>query len=372
MTDAAALPPADADPHPAPHPGPAPRLSLIIPARNAAPWIDECLTSVADTLARWGAPAEVWVIDDGSTDGTGERAAAWATRLPPGVTLAVHRLDGVGVSQARNQGLALAHGDYLWYVDADDVLLPEAAARALARLDAGGPAHGCDALEIDHLLWYPDAPGDTPARDRPVPASLPAGTTTAVDGAALAALFASGDLYCWRRVVRRAVYARLAPPVFPPGRLYEDASAMPGVLAACTSWHISGELALRYRQRPGSLIGARSLAAARDAASCLQPFAGMLRQRPELAAAVGPFEQQVCQMQAVALGFSVQIDEPGVWALQRELVAHWRASLLRPPLRALADYWRSGRRERALIVGCAWLAPRAVLAWRRLLRRLGL
>lgn len=110
---------------PAPAPGPT-RVSLIIPARDEAHNLPRLLASVARLEP---APAQVIVVDDHSTDGTGDLArAAGATvvvppPLPPG---------WLGKSWACRAGAAAATGDHLLFTDADTEHGPDSLGRALA------------------------------------------------------------------------------------------------------------------------------------------------------------------------------------------------------------------------------------------------
>lgn len=106
------------------------RFSVIIPCRNAAAYIDTALASVR---AQSVPPHEVIVVDDGSTDGSGERVAAH-----PDVVLL--RMEGAGAPAARNAAIDVASGDYLAFLDADDRWLPEHLARAAASIEAAQPA----------------------------------------------------------------------------------------------------------------------------------------------------------------------------------------------------------------------------------------
>jgi glycosyltransferase involved in cell wall biosynthesis len=103
----------------APGGGERPLVSVVIPARDAARWIDDQLGA----LARQEVPVpwEVVVADNGSSDDTVARAAAWADRLPVRVVEATGR---AGPNHARNRGTAAARGDLLLYCDADDVVQP--------------------------------------------------------------------------------------------------------------------------------------------------------------------------------------------------------------------------------------------------------
>lgn len=73
------------------------------------------------------------VIDDGSTDATAEIARSFADRLPG---LQVISGPNVGLSRARNKGIAASHGEYIAPVDADDVCHPTYLEKMAARLDA--------------------------------------------------------------------------------------------------------------------------------------------------------------------------------------------------------------------------------------------
>ena len=100
-----------------------PTLSIVIPVRNLEGWLDACLASLgaqSDQTGRW----EVLAVDDGSTDASPAALDDWARRL--GGRLSVHRIPHGGVNAARQFGLSRARGDYVWFVDGDDVLHPRA------------------------------------------------------------------------------------------------------------------------------------------------------------------------------------------------------------------------------------------------------
>lgn len=92
------------------------KYSVIIPAYNERSTIRRCLDSVLPQLPD---SAEVLIIDDGSDDGTVEILREYAAKYP-GLTL-VEKPNG-GVSSARNAGLAMAKGEYVLFVDADDAV----------------------------------------------------------------------------------------------------------------------------------------------------------------------------------------------------------------------------------------------------------
>ena len=100
-----------------------PLVSVIIPAWNAETFLAETLNSV---FAQTWPHFEVIVVDDGSNDGTAAVAKAFAEASGERSTeLRLIRQQNGGPSSARNAGLRVAGGDYLTFLDADDLWLPE-------------------------------------------------------------------------------------------------------------------------------------------------------------------------------------------------------------------------------------------------------
>lgn len=110
---------------------PGPLISVIIPCWNAASFVGEAIESA---LAQSYTPLEVVVVDDGSTDGSREIIQGFGDR--------VRYVEGAhaGGGVARNRGQRAARGDYWLFLDADDVLLPDAAAVLMEAVKASGAA----------------------------------------------------------------------------------------------------------------------------------------------------------------------------------------------------------------------------------------
>src|SRR5262249_7492828 len=102
------------------------RVSVIVPVYNNPHDLEECLSAL---LASAGAGSEIIVVDDGSTD----EIRSVATRM--GVSV-LRLAKNAGPSSARNYGAHHAHGDILFFVDADLVVTPDAVARVVRVLDA--------------------------------------------------------------------------------------------------------------------------------------------------------------------------------------------------------------------------------------------
>ena len=106
-------------------------VSVVVPTHDRAALLPRALDSVRRQSAP---PGEVIVVDDGSTDGTGDLVR----RRFPEVRLL--RQANRGVSAARNRGIGAARGEWIALLDSDDAWLPEKLERQLAAL-AGAPGH---------------------------------------------------------------------------------------------------------------------------------------------------------------------------------------------------------------------------------------
>lgn len=105
--------------------GSEPMLSIVIPAYNVAPYIEAAIDSA---LAQTFTDLEVIVVDDGSTDDTGDVIAQVSARHQDPRLKVLHRANG-GLAAARNTGISMASGQYIGFLDSDDVWLPTKAQR---------------------------------------------------------------------------------------------------------------------------------------------------------------------------------------------------------------------------------------------------
>ena len=121
------------------------RLSIIIPIYNVEDTLQRCLESV---LAQVDETMEVVLIDDGSTDSSGQIAEEMTAGRG---NCRLIRQTNKGLSAARNVGIAVAKGDYLTFVDSDDFIAEGTYAALLAVL-ATHPDY--DILEYPALLYY--------------------------------------------------------------------------------------------------------------------------------------------------------------------------------------------------------------------------
>ncbi|OLT38203.1 hypothetical protein BJF79_05625 [Actinomadura sp. CNU-125] len=112
-----------------------PKISVIVPVYNCIPTVAESLESALDqTIAPES--VEVIAVDDGSTDGSDKELDRLAA-LHPRLTV-LRRANSGGPGGPRNLGIERARGEYLFFLDADDRLGPEALERMLAAAEANG------------------------------------------------------------------------------------------------------------------------------------------------------------------------------------------------------------------------------------------
>ncbi len=116
-----------------------PLVSILIPAYNAEEWIAETIQSaIAQTWHR----KEIIVVDDGSSDRTAEVARRFASK-----EVAIISTENQGAAAARNHAFQLSQGDYIQWLDADDLLAPDKIERQLMAM-----------REVDNRRILPSSP----------------------------------------------------------------------------------------------------------------------------------------------------------------------------------------------------------------------
>jgi poly(ribitol-phosphate) beta-N-acetylglucosaminyltransferase len=134
-----------------------PRVSVVIPVYNAGALLRPCLDSV---LAQDLAPGafEVIAVDDGSTDGSGAVLDDYAATHPN--IHVIHQANAGWPGRPRNVGTDIARGDYVFYLDADDMVGPQ----ALRRMVEFADQHRSDVV-VAPTQWLKD---ERPLRDPPM------------------------------------------------------------------------------------------------------------------------------------------------------------------------------------------------------------
>jgi len=180
-----------------------PRLSVVVPAYQVEEWLEAALDSILDQDYR---DLEVVVVDDGSTDRTGELADEVASRDP---RLKVVHQANTGLGQARNNGVRHATGELLAFADSDDLVVPQAYSRLVETLDASGSDLAIGAVERLRGTEVSMTPLMRANHEQPR-------TGVRIDEAPLFL----ADVFAWNKVFRRSFWDHHALE-FPSVR-YED------------------------------------------------------------------------------------------------------------------------------------------------------
>ncbi|RKN48514.1 bifunctional glycosyltransferase/CDP-glycerol:glycerophosphate glycerophosphotransferase [Micromonospora endolithica] len=209
-------------------------ISFVVPAYRVQGYLRECLDSI---LGQPETDIEVIGVDDCSPDDSGDILAEYAARDP---RVEVIRLpENVGLGPARNVGLDRATGRYVWFVDADDWLVPDCLTAVADRLRATRP----DVLVVDHVrAWWNDT--TTRSGMREVFAE-PVGPETfrLRERPAAARLLHTA----WNRLLRRQFLLDNGLRFFPGW--YEDVSFSYPALLAAERIGVLDLVCVNYRQR---------------------------------------------------------------------------------------------------------------------------
>ena len=249
-----------------------PWLSILVPVYNVQDYLEECLASV---MAQADAGVEVLVLDDRSTDGSHALMQALDQRWPGRLRLMRHERNQ-GLSAARNTMIGAARGDYLWFLDSDDKLLPGAidGLRAIVR------QHAPDVVLCDFQVWRERARLKHRLRGELHRKSFDGPARRLVHDRCqlMAGLLATGQLHAWSKISRRVLWGDDLR--FPVGRYFEDMAAMPLMALRAGSFYYEPRPWVAYRQRGSSILATMSVPKALDQSAALLAFAQAVRGTP--------------------------------------------------------------------------------------------
>lgn len=217
-----------------------PLISIIVPVYQVKDYLGECVESL---LAQTYTNLEILLVDDGSTDGSGEicdQYAAMDNRVQ-----VVHQ-ENQGLSAARNTGINLLKGEYVAFVDSDDMVLPDFVETlyGLVRKYQADVA-ACAFIRCSTESW-----ADKPVKDNELCMS---------SGEMLRqwhGRYKKWETVAWNKLYRKNVLtgADGKPSIhFPIGRRHEDVLTSHLLIANAERVVITGKKLYLYRVRPGSI-----------------------------------------------------------------------------------------------------------------------
>ncbi|UXH76668.1 glycosyltransferase family 2 protein [Roseateles amylovorans] len=237
-----------------------PWLSVLIPVYNVQDYLRECVESV---LSQADHGVEVLMVDDCSTDGSAALMRQLAAR-DPRVRCLFHE-QNQGLSGARNTLLQAATGDYVWFLDSDDYLMPGALPGLRALAERHAPALVmCDFRMVRTPMkrkhrWRGELHKRTffgPERELLNDRSM-----------LFIGLFEAGQMHSWSKIAKRSVWGDQLR--FPVGRYFEDMGTTPFLALLAQNYWYEPSVWVAYRQREGSILHTPNLKKAEHLAHAL-------------------------------------------------------------------------------------------------------
>lgn len=213
-------------------------ISFIIPAYNSQASLRKCLDSI---LRQPYDAYEIIVVNDGSTDDTAEIIEEYL-RLDNRIK-ALHQKNS-GQGAARANGLELATGDYVWFVDSDDWLLPSVLPRLSRILSQEDP----DVLVANFEFTFDDQPA---APSSLVPAHLAGHLIDPLESAGTFAAISCWNTPPWRLISRRS-HLMEHGITFAKGVFYEDHPFAIHLMLTARRVYVDASITYAYYQRATS------------------------------------------------------------------------------------------------------------------------
>ena len=216
-----------------------PLVSFIVPVYNAKATLERCVSSLLSHDINNEA-FEIVLVNDGSSDGSGEYCKALSERM--GNVKLISQMN-LGPSEARNSGIRAARGEYLCFVDSDDELAPGGIGSLLPYCDGNN-----DLIRYWCEIIYPGNKGDVYMGDGQV----------TFKGSGLEYLRRYGlETFCWNYLYKRSFLER-NNLLFTPGIIGEDFTFMFDVMMANPHIISVAKRIYRYNIHPNSISTIRS------------------------------------------------------------------------------------------------------------------
>ena len=213
-----------------------PLVSIIVPVYNVEPFLDRCIKSL---IGQSYNNIEIVLVDDGSTDSSGNRCDWWATK--DARIISSHKANG-GLSDARNHGIDLASGEWLTFVDSDDYVEPDYVHDLLALVvrypeaSIGACAH--------YILRNNAKKISSKLVNKPICVSHEDAFESALYGGYV-------DVCAWAKIYRTHLFSDTR---FPKGRLYEDTAIFGKLLNKTKCFAYTPRPLYNYVIRTGSIV----------------------------------------------------------------------------------------------------------------------
>lgn len=252
-----------------------PWLSILIPVYNVQDYLQACLQSV---LSQVDEGVEIITLDDVSTDNSLSLLQQINAQSAQPIRILQHDKNQ-GLSAARNSMLEQARGDYIWFLDSDDIICPG----SLASLKTIVAQHQPDLILCDFYMLRDKIKLKHKLRGELHRKSFGGGEhQLSFDKNALFYnLYKTAQLHIWSKIAKRRLWGDDLR--FPSGQLMEDQTVTPRLFLRANSYYYCPEVWVGYRQRPGSILSTPNMQRLIDSSiSAKDVLKEWLQQHPEL------------------------------------------------------------------------------------------
>ena len=214
-------------------------ISVIVPVYNVKEYLEKCILSI---LSQTYTELEILLIDDGSTDGSGDVCERYAKKDD---RIRVYHTENHGLSAARNYGLDRAQGQYIGFVDSDDWIEPDMYERLLKI----AKKTGADIVTCNFFMEYKHKTEKFSGPAKPF--------VVCGDDILHTYLFRQGACQdSWNNLFNADLFQNVR---YPEGRSFEDYTIKPPLIKNAKKMVYTPACLLHYRNRKNSLSNVHTL-----------------------------------------------------------------------------------------------------------------
>ena len=218
-----------------------PTVSVIVPIYNVSRYLRKCLDSLAVQSLEG---LEVILVNDGSTDDSGDIAKEYVGRCPE--LFSYHEEENSGLSAARNNGFALSRGEYIAFVDSDDYVAPDIYRKMYEKAKEDDSDLVCCAY--DRIRSSEEDPECIEATRQYRFYAMEHSGHSLYE---YPSLMVESACYAWNKLYRRKLLETLS---FPVGQKYEDSAVTYSMMEMANRISLVNEPGYYYRvQRAGAI-----------------------------------------------------------------------------------------------------------------------
>lgn len=253
-------------------------ISLIIPVYNVELYIKNCLNSIVSQLPN--SEVEVIIIDDGSPDRSYNIINEYLINLPDSIKrqFSLIRQENRGLSAARNTGIDNSKGEYLAFLDSDDMLYEGYFCNLISIIEKNKP---------DIIQFMADRFDDN-SKKYSFYSEISEDGLYELDSESWERISAQSAWYAWMRIYHSSVFKNIR---YPEGFNFEDIHTTPYLYMQAKNIYFLNKVILGYRFNPNSITHTKSKKNIDDLLSGILKMIKVLKFRNELSASVVAISQ---------------------------------------------------------------------------------